>query len=196
MGLVKGNCGCYWGIKGHWSRNCSPVCEIANKNYYSRRGIAPRRTFWSVSNKSLVHLDANSLMIDYENVFYYTTDITSNKAIIESSERIRQDHGNPSVLINNAGVANGKTILEESEDERRRVFNVDILAHFSLVREFLPDMIKHNHGHIVTVASTASFLARPQLVSYSCCKTALIAFHEGLSQELRMRHNARKVRTT
>jgi short-subunit dehydrogenase len=65
-----------------------------------------------------------------------------------------------------------------------------------LVQEFLPAMAKRNHGHIVTMASASSFISTTQLVTYASTKAAIMAFHEGVAQELRMRYNARRVRTT
>ena len=112
------------------------------------------------------------------------------------AQRIRKEHGEPTVLINNAGIGTNKTILDETEAEIRRVFEVNTISHFLLVKEFVPAMIKSNHGHIVTVASMASFMVHSQNVDYACTKTSALAFHEGLAQELKSRYNASKVRTT
>jgi all-trans-retinol dehydrogenase (NAD+) len=130
------------------------------------------------------------------NVHFYEVDITSSENIHEAAEKIRKDHGDPTVLINNAGIGTNKTILDETETEMRRVFDVNTISHFLLVKEFVPAMIKRNHGHIVTVASMASFLVHAQNVDYTCTKASALAFHEGLGQELKSRHNAKKVRTT
>lgn len=88
-----------------------------------------------------------------------------------------------------------KTMLAESEEEIRQVFDVNLIANFLLIKEFLPAMIKRNHGHIVTIASLASFITGVQNVDYSCSKVGALALHEGLAQELRHAYNAKKVRT-
>jgi short-subunit dehydrogenase len=122
-------------------------------------------------------------------------DITSSASIEKVAQKIRLDHGDPTVLVNNAGIATSGTILEESEDQIRRVFEVNSIAHFLLVKEFLPAIIKRNHGHIITIASMSSYVTVAQNVDYCCTKAGALAFHEGLAQELRYRYNARKVRT-
>ncbi|KAI9036200.1 SDR family oxidoreductase [Aspergillus affinis] len=129
-------------------------------------------------------------------VHLYKCDITSIEAIRRTAEQLRKDIGSPTVLINNAGVGSSKDVLEETDEEIERTFNVNILAHFWTVREFLPHMIQRNHGHIVTVASLASFVTIASNVDYSCTKAAALSFHEGLTQELRHRYGARKVRTS
>jgi all-trans-retinol dehydrogenase (NAD+) len=129
------------------------------------------------------------------NAFFYDVDITSSASIEKGAQRIRQEHGEPTVLVNNAGIATLSTIIEESEAQIRRVFEVNSISHFLLVKEFLPEMVKRNHGHIITVASLSSYVTVAQNVDYCCTKAGALAFHEGLTQELRFRYNARKVRT-
>jgi short-subunit dehydrogenase len=99
------------------------------------------------------------------------------------------------VLINNAGIGTNKPIFSSTEAELRRVFEVNTISHFLLVKEFVPAMAKRNHGHVVTVASMASFLVHAQNVDYACSKASALAFHEGLGQELKSRYGAEKVRT-
>lgn len=74
------------------------------------------------------------------------------------AQQVRAEVGYPTVLINNAGVARGKSILEAKEKDVRFTFDVNTLAHYWLVQEFLPDMVENNHGMIVTVASIASWV--------------------------------------
>ncbi|TVY70511.1 Dehydrogenase RED2 [Fusarium oxysporum f. sp. cubense] len=104
--------------------------------------------------------------------------------------------GEPTVLVNNAGTGTMETILQGTEEETRRTFGVNILALFSLARAFIPSMIERNHGHVITIASMASFITIPSNVDYSCTKAAALAFHEGLAQELKHRYSATNVKTS
>lgn len=103
--------------------------------------------------------------------------------------------GNPTVLINNAGVARGKTILDTTERDLNLTFKVNAFAHFYLAQQFLPYMVERNHGMIVTVASLAGYIAAPSMVDYAASKSAAIAFHEGLAAELVTHYKAPRVRT-
>ena len=129
------------------------------------------------------------------NVFFYQSDVTSSEEMKELGVKLRKDHGDPTVLINNAGIGVEGTILEKPEAAIRKTFEVNTLSHFVMVREFLPAMVKRNHGHVVTVASLASFAASGVMVDYACTKASALAFHEGLTQELRHWYGAKKVRT-
>ncbi|PYH93574.1 NAD(P)-binding protein [Aspergillus ellipticus CBS 707.79] len=130
------------------------------------------------------------------NVSFYKSDITNSVTLHTTAEQIRKDHGNPTVLINNAGVGHDGSILDEPESKIRQTFEVNTISHFLMVREFLPAMIEKNHGHVVTVASMASFVALGEMVDYCCSKASALAFHEGLGQELKNWYKAPGVKTS
>lgn len=94
------------------------------------------------------------------------------------------------MLINNAGIAVTENMVDEDAAHRRAQFEVNFFA-----QEFLPGMAERNHGHVVTMARASSFISTTQLVTYCATKAAVMAFHEGVGQELRMRYAAPKVRT-
>lgn len=126
---------------------------------------------------------------------YYKCDIRSAASVEEVAAKVRSQVGQPTVLINNAGVARGKTILEAEPGDVRFTFDVNTLSHYWLTKTFLPYMIERNHGMVVTVASAAAWITAPAMVDYAASKAAALAFHEGLSAELITRYNAPKVRT-
>ncbi|PMD15989.1 NAD(P)-binding protein [Hyaloscypha hepaticicola] len=130
-----------------------------------------------------------------KNVYYYKCDITSPATLAAVGKEIRKDVGNPTILINNAGVARGKNILDATEKDVRFTFDVNTLAHYWTAKEFIPSMVAANHGMIVTVASFAAYVTVPNMTDYGASKAAALAFHEGLTAELKTRYNAPKVRT-
>jgi len=64
-----------------------------------------------------------------------------------------------------------------------------------MAKEFVPAMVRANHGMIVTVASFAAYITVPNMTDYAASKAAALSFHEGLAAELKTRYNAPKVRT-
>lgn len=104
--------------------------------------------------------------------------------------------GCPTVLINNAGIGGSASVVTLDDAHLNKIFDVNIIAHFRLAKEFVPAMIERNHGHIVNIASTASFVTISGNTAYSCTKTGVLAFTEGLRQELKHINNARKIRVT
>jgi len=129
------------------------------------------------------------------NVYYYKCDITSPATIASVAAEVRKNVGEPTILINNAGVARGKNILDATEKDVRFTFDVNTLAHYWMAKEFVPAMVKANHGMIVTVASFAAYVTVPNMTDYAASKAAALSFHEGLTAELKTRYGAPKVRT-
>ncbi|EHL02217.1 putative Short-chain dehydrogenase/reductase family 16C member 6 [Glarea lozoyensis 74030] len=130
------------------------------------------------------------------NISFYKCDVTSSSEISKVATEVRSKFGDPTVLINNAGIGFAETILGGTEAHLRATMNVNLLSHFLMVKEYLPSMVKRNKGHVVTVASMASVVTIASNVDYSCTKAGVLAFHEGLRQELDYRYNARLVRTS
>ncbi|PGH06674.1 hypothetical protein AJ79_06458 [Helicocarpus griseus UAMH5409] len=129
------------------------------------------------------------------NVHYFQCNIGSVEAVAQAAAEVRATLGEPTILINNAGIAKGTTILGGTEATTRAHFDVNTLSHYWLTREFLPKMVERNHGMVVTVASQAGYITTANMVDYSASKSAAVAFHEGLTTELVTRYKAPKVRT-
>lgn len=55
------------------------------------------------------------------------------------------------------------------------------------VKAFLPIMVEHNSGHIVTIASMAGHVGVAKLVDYCSSKAAACGFDEALRLELEVR---------
>ncbi|KAF3809973.1 Dehydrogenase RED2 [Colletotrichum gloeosporioides] len=131
-----------------------------------------------------------------QKVKYWKCDITSPEAVSASATEIRASLGNPSIVVNNAGVAYTHSVIETDPEDLRRIFGVNLLSLWSTAKEFIPDMIMKNKGHIVTVASMASYSALPTAVDYSATKAGALAFSEGLSCEIKHVYKASGILTT
>lgn len=130
------------------------------------------------------------------NVKYFQCDIASVDAVKEAAKGVREAFGHPTILVNNAGIAQLLPILDMPIEKLRKIFDINTLSHWTLVQQFLPNMIENNKGHVITVASLASFVALGPGADYSCTKASALAFHESLKAELHAFYDADKVLTT
>ncbi|KAG5978736.1 hypothetical protein E4U54_007028, partial [Claviceps lovelessii] len=152
----------------------------------------------------VVVLDVQDLPIEFESkesgdqnlVSFYKCDITSPAAVAAAAAAIRRDVGPPTILVNNAGITRPMPILDMPPDLLHKVFAVNTLCHWLLVQQFLPHMIAVNKGHVMTVASIASFVALPKGADYSASKAAALSFHESLAVELKHLYKADRVLTS
>ena len=122
----------------------------------------------------------------------YIIDMTKKDDIFRVAGEVLDKHGRVDILINNAGIVQGKPILETDDALIERTFAINVLAHFWTVKSFLPGMVERRWGHIVTVASAGGITATARLVDYSSSKFAAVGFDEALRLELK--HHGQKIR--
>ncbi|OAQ27346.1 retinal short-chain dehydrogenase/reductase [Linnemannia elongata AG-77] len=126
----------------------------------------------------------------------YICDVSDPEDIARVAKEIREDVGEPTILVNNAGIVCGRSIMDMSIEDIKRTINVNYLGQAFTIKEFLPDMIKNNHGHIITVSSAMGIMAAPQIADYAASKAAVKAFHETLESEIKYVYKTLGVRTT
>lgn len=94
---------------------------------------------------------------------YYQVNVASEEEFAEVAVQIRAEIGEPTIVVNNAGIAVGRTIVDTPSEVFSRVMGVNTLANVYAAKLFLPHMRAINHGHIVTVASCASYVSDTHL---------------------------------
>ncbi|KIK67783.1 hypothetical protein GYMLUDRAFT_92458 [Collybiopsis luxurians FD-317 M1] len=150
----------------------------------------------AVRNVTVVVLDVKPLVSENHNIVYYKCDISKWEEVEAVSKKIVDELGHPTVVVNNAGVVQGRSITELSPEDVQQTFGVNTLAHFWTLKAFLPDMIKNNRGHIITVSSNLAYVGVARMTDYCASKAALNSLHESLRFELDHVHKAPSVRTT
>lgn len=75
--------------------------------------------------------------------------------------------------------ANGKLVATTPAQAVDRLMKVNLTSHFLLIKEFLPGMLAARKGHVVTIASMASFVAAPGLLDYCCSKVGALYLNDG-----------------
>ncbi len=88
------------------------------------------------------------------------------------------------VLINNAGFGYYGRFAEGDAERQRRMVEVNCGAVVHLTRLFLPRMMERRRGHVMIVASTASYQPVPYMSTYAATKVFDRFLAEGLAQEV------------
>lgn len=129
-------------------------------------------------------------------ILFFHCDVTSSESVAAAADAVRCEFGHPSILVNNAGIARPMPILKTQEEYLRRIFGVNVMSLWFTTQQFLPRMIQVNKGHIVTVASIASFVSLATAADYSATKAGALAFHESLASEIKHQYKAPNVLTS
>jgi short-subunit dehydrogenase len=89
------------------------------------------------------------------------------------------------LLVNNAGLSTSGHFLEQSGEKELQSIRVNIEALYRLTRAVVPSMVARNRGGVLNIASVVAFQPVPFWTTYSSTKAFVLAFGEGLAQELR-----------
>ncbi|XP_020289483.1 short-chain dehydrogenase/reductase family 16C member 6-like isoform X2 [Pseudomyrmex gracilis] len=117
--------------------------------------------------------------------YAYQCDVSNREQVLSVAERVKKEIGDVTILVNNAGIMPCHAFLDHTNDEIRKIFDINVLAHFWMLQAFLPSMIEKNHGHIVALSSLAGLSGIPNLVPYCASKFAVRGLMESISEELR-----------
>jgi NADP-dependent 3-hydroxy acid dehydrogenase YdfG len=111
-------------------------------------------------------------------------DVTDAESCKEFVSRMSARLGRVDILINNAGLALGRTSVEESnDDDDRQMFETNVLGLVRMTRLVIPHMDDWR-GHIVNLGSWAGREAYPQGGMYVGSKTAVLALTRVMRKEL------------
>ncbi|MGQ0520264.1 MAG: SDR family NAD(P)-dependent oxidoreductase [Actinomycetota bacterium] len=88
------------------------------------------------------------------------------------------------LLVNNAGIGWLGLVEEMPAEQVRKLFELNVLALIDLTQRVLPGMLERRRGHVVNIASVASWVSIPPLTVYSSTKFAVQGFSDGLRREL------------
>jgi 3alpha(or 20beta)-hydroxysteroid dehydrogenase len=100
-------------------------------------------------------------------------DVTDEAAWAAALARCGEVFGEPTMLVNNAGIYRKEAIHEETLDGWRQVMDVNLLGPFLGMKAVLPAMIARKSGAIVNISSIWGTAAVEGFAAYSASKAAV-----------------------
>jgi len=110
-------------------------------------------------------------------------DVAEESAVASAVERIAEELGAPTVLVNNAGIIRDNLLFKMSVDDWDSVMNVHLRGSFLMTRAVQGHMTAAGFGRIVNLSSVSALGNRGQS-NYSAAKAGLQGFTKTLAIEL------------
>lgn len=145
-------------------------------------GLAIGRWFLARNHGvALIDIDADTLsrtereLADPERVLAVHADVSRPDQVARAMAAVDERFGRIDALVNNAGVAVFKPILDTSYDEWRHVLGTNLDGAFLCTQAVAPVMLREGRGGaVVNIASISGLRASTLRVAYGTSKGALI----------------------
>ena len=106
----------------------------------------------------------------------FVCDVTNEEAVLGLRDASLAALGKVDVLINNAGLGGEADIVDMTDDQWNRVFDVTLTSLFRMTRAFLPSMYANKSGVMVNNASVLGWRAQKGQAHYAAAKAGVMAF--------------------
>jgi short-subunit dehydrogenase len=114
----------------------------------------------------------------------YPLDVSDRAAVFAHADDVRGRFGRVNLVINNAGVALHKTVLDTPIEDYEWIVGINFWGVLYGTKAFLPHLIASGDGHVVNLSSLFGLIAVPSESGYNATKFAVRGFTEALRQEM------------
>lgn len=131
----------------------------------------------------LTHAKEQLLSAGAAAVHTVVADLSSPEQIAQSVTTIQSIFGQVHVLVNNAGLFLGGTMMGEPAGQFQHLMNTNVLSAYEMTRGLWTQLQNTPRAHVFNMCSIASITAYAAGGSYSVAKFALMGFSKSLRLE-------------
>jgi NAD(P)-dependent dehydrogenase (short-subunit alcohol dehydrogenase family) len=114
----------------------------------------------------------------------FQVDVTDEDQVRKLEHNVKGRFGPADILINNAGIAIRKTVVDYTLEEWHSVMDTNLTSVFLMCRSFVPHMRGRGYGRIINISSIMAHISLPLRSAYSASKAGVIGFTRALALEL------------
>ena len=132
-----------------------------------------------------VEMVRERLDADGFDVAAFQVDVRDIDALAQTADLIVERFGGLHICVNNAGIVNRGFVWELTDEEWRRVLEVNLWGVINSVRAFVPKILASgSEGHVVNVASMAAVHPQERLGPYTVAKHGVLGLSDVLRADL------------
>lgn len=111
-------------------------------------------------------------------------DISLSDDVASMFRCVREELGDPSVLVCNAGITRDGLLIKMREEEWNEVLSTNLNSLYFCAKEAMRSMIKARWGRIIAVSSVAGLVGSPGQCNYAAAKSGMLGFVKSLAREV------------
>jgi 2-keto-3-deoxy-L-fuconate dehydrogenase len=120
------------------------------------------------------------LLTGLDGIHCFALDVTKQAAIDEAVTRT----GPIDVLFNCSGFVHHGTVMDATDADWDFAFDLNVKAHFQMIKAYLPAMLQKGKGSIINMASVASSIkGAPNRFIYGASKAAVIGLTKAIATD-------------
>jgi 3-oxoacyl-[acyl-carrier protein] reductase len=105
-------------------------------------------------------------------------------SIAEVMKAITDEHGAPTVLVNNAGITRDNLLMRMKDDEWDDIINTNLTSVFRMSKAVLRGMMKAKAGRIINIGSVVGSTGNAGQTNYATAKAGLMGFTKSMAKEV------------
>ncbi len=125
----------------------------------------------------------NNLKKKYPNIFIEKFKLDEHSKIEDFIEKIDKKLEGLEILINNAGVTLDNLSIRLSEENWKKVLDINLTASFLMCKFAIKKMLKKKYGKIINITSIVGHTGNLGQSNYAASKAGIIAFSKSLAIE-------------
>jgi 3-oxoacyl-[acyl-carrier protein] reductase len=118
----------------------------------------------------------------------FELDVSDDRSVAAFIERVNDECGAPTILVNNAGITRDNLLLRMSADEWNSVISTNLGSIYRMSKAVMRGMIKARQGRIINIGSVVGITGNPGQSNYAAAKAGLIGFSKSLAREIASRN--------
>jgi 3-oxoacyl-[acyl-carrier protein] reductase len=113
--------------------------------------------------------------------------LDDKKNLSAQLQAIFDQHGQPAVLVNNAGITRDNLMLRMSEHDWDDVIHVNLTGVFHVTQACIKAMVKSRYGRIINITSIVGTMGNPGQANYAAAKAGIAGMTKSLAAEVAKR---------
>ena len=124
-----------------------------------------------------------SLKKKYPDIYIERFKLDEHKNIEKFIEKINDKLNGLDILVNNAGITLDNLSIRLTEENWKKVLDINLTATFLLCKFAIKKMLKNKYGKIINITSIVGHTGNLGQANYSASKAGIVAFSKSLAIE-------------
>ena len=111
-------------------------------------------------------------------------DVSEQGSIDALMQALTAEFGNPTILVNNAGITRDNLLMRMKDEEWDAIINTNLTSVYRLCKAVLRSMMKARKGRVINISSVVGAMGNPGQTNYAAAKAGIDGFTRSMAREV------------